>query len=196
LGDPGCNAGFNGIGFGSSLTSCTNYSLVGDGTDTVINRASGGTLYFREANTTQMTIGPGGFVTILNLGSAGGTQLCHNGSNQIVTCGASSIRYKENVVSVGLGLDLVRRLRPVSFRWKEDGQKDLGLIAEEVNEVEPLLVTRNAAGDIVGVKYQQLNVVLINAIRQQQAQIENQQTQIESLKKLVCLDHPNADVCK
>ena len=69
--------------------------------------------------------------------------------------------------------------------------------------MEPLLVTHNRQGEIEGVKYDQLDVVLINAIKQQQQQIEQQQdrlkqqqSQIEGLKKLVCLDHPNADVCK
>jgi hypothetical protein len=39
------------------------------------------------------------------------------------------------------------------------------------------------------VKYEQLNLLLINAIKEQQAQIEQ-------LKKLVCLDHPDAEVCR
>ncbi|HEV7374042.1 MAG TPA: hypothetical protein VGN95_04970 [Pyrinomonadaceae bacterium] len=64
LGDSGCNPGFNGIGFGSSLFGCTNYSLLGNGTDTFVNRTTGGSIEFREANATQMTIRPGGNVGI------------------------------------------------------------------------------------------------------------------------------------
>ena len=60
---------------------------------------------------------------------------------------------------------------------------------EDVEKVEPLLTFRNHQGQIEGVKYSQLNVVLINAVKQQQRQIE-------ALKKLVCADHPYADVCK
>ncbi|MBA3323605.1 MAG: hypothetical protein H0T45_19460, partial [Pyrinomonadaceae bacterium] len=74
--------------------------------------------------------------------------------------------------------------------------RDLGLGAEEVAAVEPLLVTRNDRGEIEGVKYAQLNVVLINAVKEQQTQIEQQQKQIESLKQIVCLAHPDAEVCK
>ena len=62
--------------------------------------------------------------------------------------------------------------------------------------IEPLLVTRNAQGDVEGVKYDRINVVLINAVKQQQQQISRQQSQIEALKKLVCRDHKDADVCK
>ena len=50
-------------------------------------------------------------------------------------------------------------------------------------------MTRNEQSDVEGVKYERIGVVLINAIKQQQSQIE-------SLKRLVCLDHPNAEICK
>ena len=41
VGDPGCGSGFAGIGFGA-LSGCNNYALVGDGTNTYINRPTGG----------------------------------------------------------------------------------------------------------------------------------------------------------
>ena len=65
VGDAGCVSGFAGFGFGSSaLTGCTNYSMVGNGTDTMLNRPSGGALHFREANADQMTVASGGNVGI------------------------------------------------------------------------------------------------------------------------------------
>ena len=56
--------------------------------------------------------------------------------------------------------------------------RDVGFAAEEVECVEPLLVTYNPKGEIEGVKYGQLTTVLVNAVKEQQAQIENQQKQI------------------
>jgi len=50
--------------------------------------------------------------------------------------------------------------------------------AEEVEKVESLLTFRNDQGEIEGVKYNQLSAVLVNAIREQQAQIHKQQQQI------------------
>ena len=50
--------------------------------------------------------------------------------------------------------------------------RDIGLAAEEVNKVEPLLTFRNDKGEIEGVKYNKLSAVFINAIKEQQAQIE------------------------
>jgi len=123
-------------------------------------------------------------------------QLCFNINGDLLQCGASSLRLKSDVRSFIGGLDIVRRLRPISFQWKESGMADIGLGAEEVAEVAPSFVFSNSTGAVTGVKYERLNMVLINAIKEQQAQIEQQQNQIESLKKLVCLAHPDAEVCK
>jgi len=116
------------------------------------------------------------FVNSLNnVGFA--VSLCHNtGTGQIATC-ASSARYKQNIASFHKGLDLLNRLRPVTFDWKNSTEHDLGLIAEDVAKVEPLLVTHDKEGAIQGVKYAQLNVVLINAIKEQQTQLASYQRQ-------------------
>jgi trimeric autotransporter adhesin len=68
VGDPGCGAGYAGIGLGiPSLSSCTNYALLGNGTDTFLNRPPLGALHFREGNGEQMTIVDGGRVGINKL---------------------------------------------------------------------------------------------------------------------------------
>ena len=159
----------------------------------------------------------------LLLSSGGGTNVCQNAQFRLATCG-SSLRYKQNIAPFGSGLDLVRRLRPVTFHWKSDNALDMGLVAEEVAEVEPLLVTRNEKNEVEGVKYDRMGVVLINAVKEQQAQIESQQKQIEqqrseieamelrnrsqqatlerqqiqieSLMRLICKLNQDADVCR
>ena len=142
-----------------------------------------------------------GVTTIANLGSAGSTTLCRNASSQISTC-SSSARYKDNINTFASGLDLIRKLRPVSFNWKDGGMLDMGLVAEEVSAVEPLLTTQNANGEVEGVKYDRVGVVLVNAVKEQQAQIEAQAKQIEqqraeitALKALVCAQNPGAGIC-
>lgn len=93
------------------------------------------------------------------------------------------------------GLDLVQRLQPIAFDWKADSKRDLGLAAEDVAKVEPLLVTYNSKGEVEGVKYDRVGVVLLNAMKEQQAQIETQAKQIEELKTVVCSIKPDAAVC-
>jgi hypothetical protein len=65
-------------------------------------------------------------VTVLG---AGGFQLCHNG--YLLTECSSSLRYKSDVHPFSGGLDIVKRLRPIAFTWKQDGMQDVGLGAEE-----------------------------------------------------------------
>ncbi|MBC7796978.1 MAG: tail fiber domain-containing protein [Pyrinomonadaceae bacterium] len=187
FGNGGCSNGFGVIGFSPNFTDCTGYALRGNASDTFINRSSG-SIFFRLGNETQMTLNQNGTLAINTLGSGGSTQLCRNGSNQISTC-SSSLRYKTNIASFSSGLSLVNRLQPITFNWKDGDMQDLGLGAEDVAAIEPLLVTYNDKGEVEGVKYDRIGVVLLNAVKEQQ-------TQIELLKQIVCQDHPNAEVCK
>jgi endosialidase-like protein len=123
-----------------------------------------------------------GLLAVNTLGAAGSTMLCRNSSLQLSTC-SSSIRYKTNLNTFSPGIDLIRRLQPVSFDWKQDGTHDFGLVAEDVANVEPLLVTHNDDGDIEGVKYDRVGVVLVNAVKEQQAQIEEQKKHIAELEE-------------
>jgi hypothetical protein len=133
-------------------------------------------------------------VSIGLLGSGASTQICM--VNSIFSTCSSSRRYKENIAPFGGSLSLLQRLRPVTFDWKGRKEHDLGLVAEEVFEVEPLLITRNDRGEIEGVKYDKLTIVLINAVNVQQQQLKRQQDTIDAMKKLICLDHPQAEICK
>jgi hypothetical protein len=118
---------------------------------------------------------------------AGGDSACLLtilGGREIVPC-ASSLRYKKDLAPYTGGLDLLKRLRPISFTWKDRPQRDLGLAAEEVAAVEPLLVTHNDKGEIEGVKYDRLSAVFINAFKEQQTQIQQEQQQIEQQQKQI-----------
>jgi hypothetical protein len=103
---------------------------------------------------------------------------------------------KENIKGLDLGLDLLMKLNPVSFSWKESNQSDLGFIAEEVNEVSPLLSTYDQKGQLTGVKYSQMSALLTKSIQEQQDEINNLKSQIDGLKLIVCLDHPDSDYCR
>ena len=93
--------------------------------------------------------------------------MCRNASNEIAAC-SSSLRYKSNVADLALGLDTIAQLRPVTFDWKDSGQADLGFVAEEVQQLTPLLTTLNAQGQIEGVKYDRITAVLVKGMQEQQ----------------------------
>ena len=151
-----------------------------------------------------------GFLRVVRLGIPGTVPLCQNNVNLTISTCSSSIRYKSNVTPFRPGLGLIKRLRPVSFNWNEGGMLDMGLVAEEVAAIEPLLTTTNSKGELEGVKYDRVGVVLVNAVKEQQSQIEGQEAtieaqrrsidelkqQVEALKRLVCATNPTAEVCK
>ncbi len=228
IGNAGCVSGFVAIGFGEDLSGCSSYSLMGNGNDITINRPAGGIIAFRvNGNRNQMTLvstetdalgsvniagnlNVNRTVSIGRVPSTGGIPLCRDNQLIVSTCSSSSIRYKTNVNSFTSGLNLVKRLRPVSFNWKIGNAPDFGLVAEEVAEVESLLTFKNNKGEIEGVKYDRLGVVLINAVQEQQAQMEAQQNQIDeqketirrqqaeidAMKKFVCSQSPAVELCK
>jgi len=182
-------AGGNGLVSGDltagNIASNNNLSVAGTLTVQVVNSLSGNLNMGSTGITTTGNV-VFGTVNIGNLPSGGNAPLCVDsaGANIIRVC-SSSLRYKTDVRSFTGGLEIINRLRPISFTWKENGTHDLGLGAEDVAKVEPRLTFRNSKGEIEGVKYSQLNIVLINAIKAQQAQIDRQQIQINALIKLV-----------
>ena len=85
---------------------------------------------------------------------------------------ASSIRYKTNIADLDANSDAVLSLRPVSFQWKTSGRQDIGLIAEEVDEVLTDLVIYGKDGRPNSVKYDRVAVYLLPVVKTQQARIE------------------------
>lgn len=66
------------------------------------------------------------------------------------------------------------RLRPVTFRYKQDplGQRQYGLIAEEVAQVYPELVVRGAKGEVESVQYYELVPMLLNEVQKREPEMQ------------------------
>jgi hypothetical protein len=90
---------------------------------------------------------------------------------------ASSERYKTSIASMGMQSAKLRRLRPVTFHLKSepDGAMQFGLIAEEVDKIYPELVIRDDAGEIQGVRYDELAPMLLNEVQRLGSQIRRDQ---------------------
>ena len=84
----------------------------------------------------------------------------------------SDIKLKENVVTLENSLDKIKAMRGVSFDWKDSGKSTIGLIAQEVEQVLPELVEHNEEDDVKTVSYANIVAVLIEAIKEQQVQID------------------------
>ena len=70
-------------------------------------------------------------------------------------------------------------LKPVSYKWKVNKRKDIGFIAEQVQEIFPEIV----AEDGKSMSYTKLTPILIDMVQRQQKMIEDMNQEIKELKK-------------
>lgn len=94
---------------------------------------------------------------------------------------ASDFNLKENIVPLNDSLDKIKQLQGVSFDWKSGQGSEIGLIAQDVEKVVPELVVTNAEG-IKAVKYGNIVALLIEAIQEQQAEIDALRVELNGLK--------------
>lgn len=100
------------------------------------------------------------------------------------TIQTSDIRMKKNIHDLPYGLAEVLRLKPVGYNWKDNsGGNKIGLIAQEVRKIIPEVVVGDEAKEKLGMNYAELVPVLINAIKEQQVQIDALKKEIQGLKK-------------
>lgn len=110
----------------------------------------------------------------------------------------SDIRLKKNINSFNLGLPQILGLKPVTYQFNglggttDDGKTKTGLIAQDVEKVAPGLVSTQQVKlnpndktetEVKAVDYNALTFTLINAVKEQQKEIESLRQEIEELKK-------------
>ena len=94
---------------------------------------------------------------------------------------SSDARLKD-VTGEARGLEVINKLNPVAYNWKESGQADEGLIAQEVLDIVPNAVSQNEEDEYYQMDYSKLVTPLIKAIQEQQEQIDALQSEIQQLK--------------
>jgi len=121
----------------------------------------------------------------------------------------SDYRLKDNISEYYV-LDRLDDYRVVEFDW-EHGGHDIGVMAQELLSIFPEVVNEgsydndiaNAADPGVwSVQYAKLGALALQAIKEQQAQIEQQEIQneqqeklIDSLIEIICVDNPEKNIC-
>jgi trimeric autotransporter adhesin len=102
---------------------------------------------------------------------------------------ASSRRYKEQIKPMEKASETIRSLRPVSFRYKKeiDPAQPLcfGLIAEEVADVNPNLVTLDCEGKPETVRYEAINAMLLSEFIKQHEAFLEEHHKVEKLEATV-----------
>ncbi|MFB6208534.1 MAG: tail fiber domain-containing protein, partial [Candidatus Nanohaloarchaea archaeon] len=220
---------------GSAGTSSTTSGLTIDGQRNVEFLTSGsrdfrlynhgGRITFEDSDEELLDINENGPVEIpngnLNLGSfpqPGSDSMCWDGSGASNIGDCSSLRkYKNNITDLGLGLETVNAMQPRRFVWDKNmsGEEDIGFVAEEVENVNPIIADYNG-DNLSGVKYRQYTAVLTNAVqtlddrneelkqenKEQEERISELESEMEELerenekmKEVLCEMKPGAEFC-
>ena len=98
----------------------------------------------------------------------------------------SSIRWKENIIPISNALQKIKQLRGVYYDWKPEygGAHDIGLIAEEVGDVIPEVVSYETDSKYASsLDYERLVALLIEGIKEQQEYIEGLEKRLEEIEK-------------
>jgi len=134
---------------------------------------------------------------IFNATSSGGAAVFINSNGRLGTA-TSSRRFKEEIKPMDKTSEVLLALKPVTFRYKKgidpQGIPQFGLVAEEVEKVNPDLVVRDQEGKPYSVRYDAVNAMLLNeflkehrtvqdlksTVAKQEATIAQQQTSFQS----------------
>jgi hypothetical protein len=175
------------ITIGGTLDMNGNELILDADADTSITADADDAIDFRCAGEDQMTLSNGALLPAtdndLDLGSSSkefkdgyfdGTlntdTISNSGSITSATYFYSSdASLKEDIQTIKNPLEKVQALRGVSYKWKDTGRKDIGLVADEVQEVLPELVVENEHKQM---DYGHMIGLLVEAIKEQQKEIE------------------------
>ena len=109
----------------------------------------------------------------------------------------SDKRMKKDISSFNDGLSVLKQIDPVKFKYnglggyEDDGKEYVGVIAQEVNKVAPYMInkinkklneTDNSKTELMMYDASALTYILVNSVKEQQAQIEDLKSTIEDLK--------------
>ena len=122
--------------------------------------------------------------SIVNQPSPNGIQVFINSNNKLGTS-VSSARFKENIKPMAKASEGLYALAPVAFRYKKEidpaGTSQLGLVAEDVEKVNPDLVVRDTEGKPYSVRYDQVNAMLLNEFLKEHRKVEQLEKKVAAL---------------
>jgi hypothetical protein len=99
----------------------------------------------------------------------------------------SSQRFKDEIKPMDKASEAILSLRPVTFRYKHEldprSIPQFGLVAEEVEKVNPDLVLRDADGNVSTVRYEAVNAMLLNEFLKEHRKVEELKTTVAQQQK-------------
>ena len=119
---------------------------------------------------------------------AGGIGVIVDSSGHLGTS-TSSARYKENIQPMDKASEAILSLQPVTFRYKKEldpkAIPQFGLVAEQVEKVNPDLVARDDQGKPYSVRYEAVNAMLLNEFLKEHRKVESLEQAIAEQQKQI-----------
>ena len=101
----------------------------------------------------------------------------------------SARRFKTDIADMAADSEAILGLRPVTFHYKPELDKTgiprFGLVAEEVEAINPDLVTRDKEGKVTTVRYEAVNAMLLNEFLKEHCKNQQQEATIARLEKQI-----------
>ena len=157
-----------GFGAGDNVTTANNVICIGSGVEgaNVSNSCYIGSVFGQTSSV--------------------GTAVFINSSGKLGTI-TSSRRFKEEIKPMAQASEALFALKPVIFRYKKEIEPQkipqFGLVAEDVEAVNPDLVVRDADGKAYTVRYEAVNAMLLNEFLKEHRQVQEQKATIAQLKQ-------------
>jgi hypothetical protein len=115
---------------------------------------------------------------------ANGVSVIINSTGQLGTI-QSSARFKDDIKPMDKSSEVLLELKPVTFRYKEELDPDkipqFGLIAEQVEKVDPDLVVRDENGKVSTVRYEVVNAMLLNEFLKERCRVQEVEKDLRAL---------------
>ena len=150
-----------GFGAGASVTNASNTICIGTGGQNVSNSCYIGNIFGAT--------------------SAGGITVLVNSDGKLGTV-VSSRRFKEEIQLMERASETLFALKPVTFRYKEEidpaGTSQFGLVAEDVEKVNPDLIVRDKEGKPYSVRYDQVNAMLLNEFLKEHKKVQDLESRL------------------
>jgi uncharacterized coiled-coil protein SlyX len=166
---------------------------ISSGFDNIYIGATAGNGFGNESGT--IRIGDPAFVTtacyiaaISGRTVSGGAAVFVSADGKLGTS-TSSARFKDDIKLMERASESIYALKPVTFRYKKEfdpaGTSQFGLVAEDVEKVNPDLVVRDKEGKAYSVRYDQVNAMLLNEFLKEHRKNEKQEATITQLTSTV-----------
>ncbi len=176
-----CSSGLPGLDEALGICSYTGTATIGTvGRTTLIVRDTGRVGI--GITTPERELDVDGKVRIHSFYTGGSTYDLRVQSDGDLVASSSSKRHKEDIKDLEVDPDGVCGLKPVSFKWKESGEQDIGLIAEEVAGLIKDLVVYDKEGRPDAVKYDKVALYLLAIVKTQQQKIATLEQRVEALQ--------------